>query len=113
MRNRRGTPMSKRLLNLGLPVITVGLVVAIGSAVIAYPTKPITLIVPFPPGGSTDIVGRLVADGLSKELGQPVVIENRGGAGGAVGTAVAAKAPPDGHTLALGTTSTHAVAPAT
>ena len=69
------------------------------GATVAYPTKPITLIVPFPPGGSTDIVGRVVADGLSKELGQPVVIENRGGAGGAVGTAVAAKAAPDGHTL--------------
>ena len=54
---------------------------------------------PFPPGGSTDIVGRVVADGLSKELGQPVVIENRGGAGGTVGTAVVAKAAPDGHTL--------------
>ena len=80
---------------------------------VAYPTKPITLVVPFPPGGSTDIVGRVVADGLSKELGQPVVIENRGGAGGTVGTAVVAKAAPDGHTLAIGTTSTHAVGPAT
>ena len=63
--------------------------------------------------GSTDIVGRVVADGLSKELGQPVVIENRGGAGGTVGTAVVAKAAPDGYTLAIGTTSTHAVGPAT
>jgi tripartite-type tricarboxylate transporter receptor subunit TctC len=104
--------MSKRSLNAGLIVAAVGVMIGIGST-IAYPTKPITLIVPFPPGGSTDIVGRLVANGLSKELGQPVVIENRGGAGGAVGTAVAAKAAPDGHTLALGTTSTHAVAPAT
>jgi tripartite-type tricarboxylate transporter receptor subunit TctC len=100
--------MHKRLLNTGLMAIVLG----VGSTV-AYPTKPITLVVPFPPGGSTDIVGRVVADGLSKELGQPVVIENRGGAGGTVGTAVVAKAPADGHTLAIGTTSTHAVGPAT
>ena len=104
--------MRKRTLNFSLMAAAVAVMAGVGST-IAYPTKPITLIVPFPPGGSTDIVGRVVADGLSKELGQPVVIENRGGAGGAVGTAVAAKAAPDGHTLALGTTSTHAVAPAT
>ncbi len=103
--------MHKRLLNTGLMAIAVGLVIS--GATVAYPTKPITLVVPFPPGGSTDIVGRVVADGLSKELGQPVVIENRGGAGGTVGTAVVAKAAPDGHTLAIGTTSTHAVGPAT
>ena len=104
--------MQKRLLNIGLMAVAAGLVMSAVSTV-AYPTKPITLIVPFPPGGSTDIVGRVVADGLSKELGQPVVIENRGGAGGTVGTAVVAKAAPDGHTLAIGTTSTHAVGPAT
>ena len=104
--------MSKRLLNLGPMAVAVGLVVGIGSS-IAYPTKPITLVVPFPPGGSTDIVGRVVGDGLSKELGQPVVIENRGGAGGTVGTAVVGKAAPDGYTLSIGTTSTHAVGPAT
>jgi tripartite-type tricarboxylate transporter receptor subunit TctC len=104
--------MHKRLFNTGLVAVAVGLVMSAVSTG-AYPTKPITLIVPFPPGGSTDIVGRVVADGLSKELGQPVVIENRGGAGGTVGTAVVAKAAPDGHTLAIGTTSTHAVGPAT
>ena len=104
--------MNKRLFNTGLMAVAAGLVMSAVSTV-AYPTKPITLVVPFPPGGSTDIVGRVVADGLSKELGQPVVIENRGGAGGTVGTAVVAKAAPDGHTLAIGTTSTHAVGPAT
>jgi len=104
--------MQKRLLNGGLLALAIGIVAGIGLAS-AYPTKPITLIVPFPPGGSTDIVGRVVADGLAKELGQPVVVENRGGAGGTVGTAVAAKATPDGHTLSIGTTSTHAVGPAT
>ncbi len=104
--------MHKRLLSTGLMAIAVVLAIGVGSTV-AYPTKPITLVVPFPPGGSTDIVGRVVADGLGKALGQPVVIENRGGAGGTVGTAVVAKAAPDGYTLSIGTTSTHAVGPAT
>jgi tripartite-type tricarboxylate transporter receptor subunit TctC len=68
-------------------------------------------MVPFPPGGSTDIVARIVAQKLSAQLGQPLVIENRGGAGGTLGTAVVAKAPPDGYSLLVGSTSTHVVAP--
>ena len=75
-----------------------------------YPNKPIRLIVPFPAGGSTDIVGRVVAQKLSERLGQQVVVDNRGGAGGTIGTDAAAKAAPDGYTLTIGTTSTHAVA---
>jgi len=77
----------------------------------AYPNKPIRLMVPFPPGGSTDIVARIVAQKLGAQLGQSLVIENRGGAGGTLGTAVVAKAPADGYTLVVGTTSTHVVAP--
>jgi tripartite-type tricarboxylate transporter receptor subunit TctC len=76
-----------------------------------YPNKPIRLMVPFPPGGSTDIVARIVAQKLGAQLGQSLVIENRGGAGGTLGTAVVAKAPADGYTLTVGTTSTHVVAP--
>jgi tripartite-type tricarboxylate transporter receptor subunit TctC len=76
-----------------------------------YPSKPIRLIIGFPPGGSTDIVGRIVAQKLSERLGQQVVVENRGGAGGTIGADAAAKAAPDGYTLTVGTTSTHAVAP--
>jgi tripartite-type tricarboxylate transporter receptor subunit TctC len=76
-----------------------------------YPNKPIRLIIGFPAGGSTDIVGRVVAQKLSERLGQAIVVENRGGAGGTIGTDAAAKAAPDGYTLTLGTTSTMAVAP--
>jgi len=67
----------------------------------AWPSKPIRMILPFPPGGGTDILGRLIADRLSASLGQPVVTENRGGAGGNVGAEAAAKSAPDGYTLVL------------
>src|SRR5438034_339203 len=67
----------------------------------AWPTKPIRFILPFPPGGGTDILGRLIAENLSTRLGQPVVTENRGGAGGNVGAEAAAHAAPDGYTIVL------------
>jgi len=66
-----------------------------------YPSKPVHLILPFPPGGGTDILGRIIAERLSTQLGQPVVIENRGGAGGNVGAEAAAHSAPDGYTLVL------------
>jgi len=77
----------------------------------SWPAKPIRVMVPFPPGGSTDIVARIVAQKLEKPLGQPLVVENRGGAGGTIGAAVGAKAAPDGYLLTFGSTSTHVVAP--
>ncbi|TPQ30357.1 Bug family tripartite tricarboxylate transporter substrate binding protein, partial [Cupriavidus pinatubonensis] len=74
-----------------------------------YPTKPITMIVPFSAGGTTDILARIVGLQLGKALGQPVVIDNRPGAGGNIGASLAAKAPGDGYTLFMGTIGTHAI----
>ncbi len=76
-----------------------------------YPTRPVKLIVPFPPGGPPDIVGRLTARKLSEGLGQQVIVENRPGAAGTIGAEAAAKSPEDGYTLLLGTTGTLASAP--
>ncbi len=76
-----------------------------------YPSKPITLIVPFPAGGGVDVIGRIVADKLAAELGQPVVIDNRGGAAGVIGTRVAARAAPDGYTLVMATSGSIAINP--
>jgi tripartite-type tricarboxylate transporter receptor subunit TctC len=75
-----------------------------------YPSKPIRFIVPYPPGGGTDVIARIVQQRLSEGLGQPIVIENRGGAGGAVGTELAAKSVPDGYTF-LFTLSSHTINP--
>jgi len=76
-----------------------------------YPARPVKLIVPFPPGGNTDIVGRLLAQKLSDSFGQQVYVENRGGAGGTIGAEAAAKSPNDGYTLFFSTTGTLASAP--
>ena len=82
----------------------------ITSAAEVYPTRPIHLIVPYPPGGGTDIVGRLLGEKLSASLKQPIIVDNRGGAGGVLGTEVAAKAVPDGYTLLLAPSS-HVINP--
>ncbi len=75
-----------------------------------WPNKPITLVVPFPPGGGTDAFARPLSVFLAKQLGRPVIIDNRGGAGGTVGASIAAKAPPDGYTFFIGAVH-HAIAP--
>lgn len=77
----------------------------LAAAQAAYPTKPITMIVPFPPGGLADIVARPVAEAMSRELGQTVVIENKGGAGGGIGMSLASKAAPDGYTILMALSS--------
>src|SRR5262245_49636921 len=76
-----------------------------------YPNRPITLVVPFPPGGGTDAMARTAAERMSKSLGQQVVVDNRGGAGGTVGTRAVAKAAPDGYTILLAYTGTFAINP--
>ena len=76
-----------------------------------YPNRPIILIVPFPPGGSTTVMARNVADKMAAALGQQVVVDNRGGAGGTIGTRTVAKAAPDGYTILLGYTGTLSIAP--
>src|SRR5260370_14951033 len=75
-----------------------------------YPVRPVRLIIPFPPGGSNDVVGRLIATHLAERLGKQVVVDNRGGAGGVIGTEAVAKSPPDGYTLGI-ISMAHAVNP--
>lgn len=91
---------------LGL-LLAAGASAAIGQA--PYPSKPITLVVPFPPGGGTDVLGRVVAEQLSRRLGQPIVIENRPGVNGSLASEQVARAAPDGYTLIVTGPGTHAI----
>lgn len=90
-------------------VLGAGLLGGTSALAQAYPTKPVTIIVPFAAGGTTDILARIIGQALTAELGQPVVVDNRAGAGGNIGGQAAAKAAPDGHTLFMGTVGTHAI----
>ena len=92
-------------------IAMVGMLATLASGAWAqsYPTKPIRLVVPFPPGGATDILARAVAVKLTDTWGQPVVVDNRPGAGGNIGSELVAKAAPDGYTLEMGTVGTHAI----
>jgi tripartite-type tricarboxylate transporter receptor subunit TctC len=103
-----------------IPYLTGGRAIGLLTAAIAlttvaaaqnYPTRPITLVVPFPPGGSTTIVARIVTERMADAIGQQFVVDNRGGAGGTLGTRQVAKSAPDGYTLALGYSGTLAIAP--
>lgn len=94
--------VAKQLVVVGLAGLL--MVAAGGVAAQAYPVKPLRMIVPFPPGGATDLMGRYLGLRLGEIFGQPFVIENRGGANGTLGLDAAAKAPPDGYTLVIGQT---------
>jgi tripartite-type tricarboxylate transporter receptor subunit TctC len=102
---------SKWLAVLALVAYSAACVSPVQAQATAWPTHAIRLIVPFPPAGGTDIVARTLAPHLSAALGQPLVIDNKPGAGGTLGSELAARAPADGYTLLMATSSTHAVAP--
>ncbi len=93
-------------------LMTLGALSAHAQSAAPYPSRPVTVVVPFPPGGGTDVGARLVAQKLSLKWGQPVIIENRGGAAGRVGAELVAKAKPDGYTLLVGNVGTQSVNPA-
>ena len=97
---------------LALAVMAAGAVALLplgASAQAAFPSKALTLVVPFSAGGTTDILARVVGQYMSKDLGQPVIIDNRAGAGGNIGAQLVARAAPDGYTLLMGTVGTHAI----
>jgi tripartite-type tricarboxylate transporter receptor subunit TctC len=99
--------LSRRLLLSAIPAAAVGrFALAAG-----YPDKPIRLVVPFAPGGNADLTGRLFAEAMGKRLGQQVIVDNRGGAGGAIGAEQVAKSAPDGYSVVLGSTGTFLVSP--
>ena len=96
----------RRFLHLAAGAAALPAVSRLASAQ-GYPSRPITLMVPFPPGGLTDVVGRLVAEGMRTSLGQTIIIENVGGATGSIGTGRVARAAPDGYTITVGIWNTH------
>jgi tripartite-type tricarboxylate transporter receptor subunit TctC len=92
-------------------VALVAIAAPLAAAAQDYPTRPVVLVSPFPPGGSVSLVARIVAEKMGETLGQSIVVENRGGAGGTIGARSVAKSPPDGYTLLLGYTGTLAIGP--
>jgi len=100
--------MIPRRLALALPLLPW----AAQAQALAWPSRPIRLIVPFAPGGTTDVVGRLAAEKLAPRLGQPVLVENRPGAGATLGAQLVARAEADGHTLLVSSSTSHGVSPA-
>lgn len=93
---------------VGAALVSLGL---IGGAAAEYPEKPIRLIVPYPPGATNDLLARVLAEPLARELGQPIIVDNKGGAATAIGATAAANAPADGYTLLLGTGTTYTLNP--
>lgn len=96
-------------LHLAMLVALTSLAVAPSVSAAAYPDKPIKMIVPFPPGGAADVIGRVMAQKLTGVLGQPVIVDNRGGAGGNIGADAVAKAAPDGYTILMGAITAHSI----
>ncbi|WP_118137841.1 tripartite tricarboxylate transporter substrate binding protein [Oceanicella sp. SM1341] len=111
MRHDKFAPGTRRgvLAGLALAAATALLPLAGPAAAQGFPERPVTIVVPFPPGGSTDLLARQIAEKISAPLGQPVVVENRAGAGGAVGANYVARSDPDGYTLLMGVTGSNAI----
>ena len=97
--------------SVGTGVLAACLMWSAGALAQGWPERSVRVVVPFPPGGATDIVARVIAQQVSKEIGQPVIVENKPGAGGTIGANDIVKDAPDGHTLLITTSSTHAIAP--
>jgi tripartite-type tricarboxylate transporter receptor subunit TctC len=104
--------MIARFLRTAIAFSVIGLALPASAQAQPYPSRPVILVVPFAAGGSTDVIARVVAEAMRYHLGQGVIVENRAGAGGSIGTAAIAKAPPDGYTIGMGTASTLAINPA-
>src|SRR5262245_46461861 len=109
-RSRSRTFILAAISVLAAPAAVVGMG-APAAATTDYPNKQITIVVPYPPGGILDVVGRIVADGLSSKFNQPVIVVNRVGGGGSVGIGEVVRAPPDGYTLLVANDGTHAILP--
>lgn len=103
--------MSKSAIVLSIFALTAASIVAGVASAQNYPTKPVRLIVPYPPGGGNDLLARIFAQKMTEAWGQQVIVDNRGGAATTIGTAIAARAVPDGHTLLLSSIASHAVSP--
>lgn len=102
--------MRKRAVFKGLVVAALAAGIPWAMAAAPFPSKPVTIVVPFPAGGALDNVARALAESMRKSLGQPVIVDNRGGAGGTLGSSLVARAAPDGYTILLGSVATHAIA---
>ena len=114
MNNSKRQWLQTSLHGLVISAFTMGALSTVTGAMAqaAYPSKPISLVVPYPPGGATDIIGRIMAQAMSKSLGQPVVVENKAGAGTVIGAAEVAQAQADGYTLLISSNTTFTVNPA-
>jgi len=100
------------MLRRSVLLLATAMACTVGFAQDKFPSRPIKVVVPYPPGGSADLVGRMVADRMARSLGQPVLVENRGGASGAIGSDFVGRSAPDGYTLLVAISDTHAINPA-
>src|SRR5258708_12694328 len=107
---RRGMGRLPKM-SLGMMAVLMAFAASVAASAQDYPTRPVVLVSPFPPGGSVSLVARIVAEKMSETLGQSIIVENRGGAGGTIGARLVAKSPPDGATILLGYTGTLAIGP--